>query len=222
MGLSLDGRRRIIEAMRQTVLQANEPLSREAVAETGLGNFRDKQTKNSLAARKTPGVEDVEPSAYSDEHGLTIMERAPFGVIGAITPVTNPLATITSNSIGMIAAGNAVVFNVHPGAKGVSCRLVTMLNEAIVREGGPQNLLCAMAEPTIESAGELMKHKGVALLVVTGGTGGRKGRHGQRQEGRLRGAGKSARRRGCHRGPCEGRSGSRCGRGVRQQRGLHG
>ncbi len=171
MGLSLDGRRRIIEAMRQTVLQANEPLSREAVAETGLGNLRDKQTKNSLAARKTPGVEDVEPSAYSDEHGLTIMERAPFGVIGAITPVTNPLATITSNSIGMIAAGNAVVFNVHPGAKGVSCRLVTMLNEAIVKEGGPQNLLCAMAEPTIESAGELMKHKGVALLVVTGGPG---------------------------------------------------
>ena len=85
--------------------------------------------------------------------------------------MANPLATITSNSIGMIAAGNAVVFNVHPGAKGVSCHLVTLLNEAIVKEGGPYNLLCAMAEPTIESAGELMKHRGVALLVVTGGPG---------------------------------------------------
>jgi len=71
----------------------------------------------------------------------------------------------------MIAAGNAVVFNVHPGARRVSCRLVGMLNDAITREGGPQNLLCAMASPTIESAGELMKHKGVALLVVTGGPG---------------------------------------------------
>lgn len=170
-GLPLDTRRRIIGAMRATVLEANESLSREAVTETGLGNVRDKKTKNSLAARKTPGVEDVEPTAYSDEHGLTIMERAPYGVIGAITPVTNPLATITSNSIGMIAAGNAVVFNVHPGARGVSCRLVGMLNDAITREGGPQNLLCAMASPTIESAGELMKHKGVALLVVTGGPG---------------------------------------------------
>ncbi len=157
--------------MRATVLEANESLSREAVTETGLGNVRDKKTKNSLAARKTPGVEDVEPAAYSDEHGLTIMERAPYGVIGAITPVTNPLATITSNSIGMISAGNAVVFNVHPGAKGVSCRLVGMLNDAITREGGPQNVLCAMASPTIESAGELMKHRGVALLVVTGGPG---------------------------------------------------
>ncbi|HUI73096.1 MAG TPA: aldehyde dehydrogenase family protein [Spirochaetia bacterium] len=169
--LPLEIRRRIIDAMRATVLDANESLAREAVSETGLGNLRDKKTKNSLAARKTPGVEDVEPSAFSDEHGLTIMERAPYGVIGAITPVTNPLATITSNSIGMISAGNAVVFNVHPGAKGVSCRLVGMLNDAITREGGPQNLLCAMASPTIESAGELMKHRGVALLVVTGGPG---------------------------------------------------
>jgi len=169
--LPLDTRRRIVDAMRATMLDANESLSREAVAETGLGNVRDKKAKNSLAARKTPGVEDVEPTAYSDEHGLTIMERAPYGVIGAITPVTNPLATITSNSIGMISGGNAVVFNVHPGAKGVSCRLVTLFNEAIAKEGGPQNLLCAMAEPTIESAGELMKHRGVALLVVTGGPG---------------------------------------------------
>jgi acyl-CoA reductase-like NAD-dependent aldehyde dehydrogenase len=171
VALPLDGRRRIIERMRATVLDANESLSSEAVSETGLGNVRDKKVKNTLAATKTPGVEDVEPSAFSDEHGLTITERAPYGVIGAITPVTNPLATITSNSIGMIAAGNAVVFNVHPGAKAVSCHLVRILNDAIVREGGPQNRLCAVINPTIESAGELMRHRGVALLVVTGGPG---------------------------------------------------
>ena len=88
-------------------------------------------------------MEDVEPVAFSDEHGLTITERAPYGVIGAITPVTNPLATITSNSIGMISAGNSVVFNVHPGAKRVSSRLVTLLNEAIEREGGPRRTFCA-------------------------------------------------------------------------------
>jgi acyl-CoA reductase-like NAD-dependent aldehyde dehydrogenase len=127
--------------------------------------------KNALAALKTPGVEDVEPSAFSDEHGLTITERAPYGVIGAITPVTNPIATITSNSIGMIAAGNAVVFNVHPGARAVSNRLISLLNEAITSAGGPRDLLAAASSPTIESAGELMKHRGVALLVVTGGPG---------------------------------------------------
>jgi len=104
--LPLDTRRRVIAAMRAAVLDANESLCTEAVRETGLGNVRDKKTKTALAARKTPGVEDVEPSAFSDEHGLTITERAPYGVIGAITPVTNPLATITSNSIGMISAGN--------------------------------------------------------------------------------------------------------------------
>jgi acyl-CoA reductase-like NAD-dependent aldehyde dehydrogenase len=167
----LDVRRRLVEAMRQAVLAANESLSREAVAETGLGNVPDKVAKNSLAALKTPGVEDVEPIAWSDEHGLTLMERAPWGVIASITPVTNPLATIASNAIGMIAAGNAVVFNVHPGAKRVSCRLVALLNGAIAAAGGPRSLLAAAAEPTIESAGALMRHPGVALLVVTGGPG---------------------------------------------------
>lgn len=169
--LPLDTRRRMIDAMRQAVVASNAALSAEAVSETGLGNVRDKQVKNELAALKTPGVEDVGPSAFSDEHGLTITEQAPYGVIGAITPVTNPLATITCNGIGMIAAGNAVVFNVHPNARIVSNRLISLLNEAIGTAGGPRNLLCAAALPTIESAGELMKHRGVALLVVTGGPG---------------------------------------------------
>ena len=134
--LPLETRSRMIEAMRQAVLSNNESLSREAVAETGLGNLRDKQAKNRLAAEKTPGVEDVQPSAFSDEHGLTLSERAPYGVIGAITPVTNPIATITCNSIGMIAAGNSIVFNVHPNAKRISNRLVSLLND-LGGESGP-------------------------------------------------------------------------------------
>ena len=74
VALPLDTRRRIIEGMRRAVLSNNESLSGDAVSETGLGNVRDKQVKNALAALKTPGVEDVEPSAFSDEHGLTITE----------------------------------------------------------------------------------------------------------------------------------------------------
>ncbi|MGA2766391.1 MAG: aldehyde dehydrogenase family protein [Spirochaetia bacterium] len=171
VALPLETRSRVIDAMRRAVISNNESLSRDAVAETGLGNLRDKQVKNTLAAEKTPGVEDVRPCAFSDEHGLTLTEHAPYGVIGAITPVTNPIATITSNSIGMIAAGNSVVFNVHPGAKGISNRLVAILNRAVSSVGGPRNLLCAVADPTIESAGALMKHPGVSILVVTGGPG---------------------------------------------------
>jgi aldehyde dehydrogenase len=169
--LPLDTRRAIVDAIREAVLRANDALCAEAVSETGLGCVRDKRIKNVLAATKTPGVEDVEPAAHSDEHGLTITERAPWGVIGAITPVTNPIATITSNSIGMIAAGNAVVFNVHPNARRISTRLVALLNEAVTAAGGPRDLLCAVASPTIESAGELMRHPGIGLLVVTGGPG---------------------------------------------------
>lgn len=171
VALPLDTRKSMIAAMRRVVLWNNRDLSAQAVAETGLGNLADKQVKNALAANKTPGVEDLEPMVSTDEHGLTLTELAPWGVIGAITPVTNPIATITCNAIGMVAAGNSVVFNVHPNAKSVSCRLVGMFNEAILSEGGPRNLLCAVSEPTIESASLLMRHKGVALLVVTGGPG---------------------------------------------------
>ena len=97
------------------------------------------------------------------------MERAPFGVIGSNTPTTNPTETIINNAIGMVSGGNAVVFNVHPSAKKVSAHHIQLLNEAIIGAGGPPNLLCALVEPTIDSAQALMKHKNVRLLVVTGG-----------------------------------------------------
>jgi len=97
------------------------------------------------------------------------VERAPYGVIAAITPSTNPTATIINNAIGMIAAGNSVVFNVHPVAKRVSAHAVALLNQAIRQAGGPPNLITCTAEPTIESAQALMRHAGVRLVVVTGG-----------------------------------------------------
>jgi acyl-CoA reductase-like NAD-dependent aldehyde dehydrogenase len=169
IALPLGARRRIVEAIKKTVLDNNESLSLDAVQETGLGNVRDKITKNVLAALKTPGPEDVESAVWTDENGLTLMERAPYGVLGAITPCTNPIATVTSNALGMISAGNTVVFNVHPAAKAVSCRLTSLMNEAIMRDGGPANLLVALEEPTIETANALMRHQGIALLVITGG-----------------------------------------------------
>lgn len=162
-------RDRVIEAMRETTRRHAEELSRMAVEETKLGRVDDKIKKNLLCANKTPGTEILRPVAYSGDHGLTLVERAPFGVIGSITPTTNPTETIICNAIGMVAGGNSVVFNVHPSAKKVSAHHVQLLNEAIVSAGGPENLLCAMAEPTIDSAQALMKHKNVRLLVVTGG-----------------------------------------------------
>lgn len=166
---SLEVRARVIEAIRACGRRETARISEMAVAETKLGRVDHKLKKNSLVIERTPGLEILRPVAFSGDHGLMITERAPFGVIGAITPTTNPTETILCNSIGMLAGGNAVVFNVHPGAKGVSNYLVDKLNEAIVSAGGPENLITSIADPTIESAQKLMKHPGIRLLVVTGG-----------------------------------------------------
>lgn len=171
MELSLKLRNQIIRNIRNKMLEHAEDLALRAVKETGLGRVDDKIVKNKLVTEKTPGTEVLEPKVHTGDHGLTLMELAPYGVIGAITPVTNPTSTIICNSIGMIAAGNAVVFNVHPSAKDVSIYNVELLNQAIVAAGGPLNLVTTVANPTIESAQELMQHSNVNLLVVTGGAG---------------------------------------------------
>lgn len=168
-GLQL--RYKIITEMRRECHKHLETMAKMAVEETGLGRFDQKVIKNRLVTDKTPGPEILKPWAQSGDDGLTLEEWAPFGVIGAITPTTNPTETIICNGIGMIAAGNAVVFNAHPGAKKVSAFAVQFLNEAIVRAGGPENLITCTAEPTIELAQQLMRHPGIRLLVVTGGPG---------------------------------------------------
>jgi acyl-CoA reductase-like NAD-dependent aldehyde dehydrogenase len=170
-GLGLEQRKLIIESMRRMMRKEAENLARMAVEESGLGRYEDKIQKNLLVTNKTPGPEDLAPTAASGDHGLVLIEPAPFGVIGAITPVTNPPSTIICNAIGMVSAGNAVCFNAHPSAKRVSLTTVRLLNQAIVAAGGPPNVLTCIAEPTIASAGELMKHPLVRLLVVTGGPG---------------------------------------------------
>ncbi|HUB09696.1 MAG TPA: aldehyde dehydrogenase family protein, partial [Myxococcales bacterium] len=137
---TLELRARVIESMRAATRQAAAELSEKAVAETGLGRVKDKIQKNLLCANKTPGLEILEPLTYTGDDGLTLTERAPFGVIGSITPSTNPTETIINNAIGMVAGGNAVVFNVHPSAKEVSRGFVEILNRAIVDAGGPANL----------------------------------------------------------------------------------
>jgi acyl-CoA reductase-like NAD-dependent aldehyde dehydrogenase len=167
--VSLERRKVFIQAMREAAVAHAETFAREAVAETGFGRAADKIQKNLLAARKTPGTEDLLPMCYTGDDGLTLVEPAPFGIIGAITPCTNPAATVINNGIGIVAAGNAVVFNGHPSAKGVTNHAVTVLNRAIFAAGGPRTLLCSLAAPTMETSAALMKHKDVRLLLVTGG-----------------------------------------------------
>ncbi len=168
---SLETRYRVVAAMRAVTLKHVRELAQYAVEETGLGRVEDKITKNTLCAERTPGPEILRPISYSGDHGLMVVERAPFGVFGAVTPTTNPTETIINNGIGMVSGGNAVVFNVHPGAKRVCSWFVHLLNEAITGAGGPLNLMSSIGEPTIESANALMKHPLIRILAVTGGPG---------------------------------------------------
>ncbi|MGD9900173.1 MAG: aldehyde dehydrogenase family protein [Calditrichaceae bacterium] len=168
---NLDMRAKIIQAMRAAGEKHARELAELAVQETGMGRVEDKILKNISQSQKTPGIEDLQPQALSGDHGLTLTENAAWGVIASVTPSTNPAATVINNSISMVSAGNAVVFAPHPGAKRVSLRAITILNEAIVSAGGPPNLLTTVAEPSIESAQQLFIYPGIDLLVVTGGEG---------------------------------------------------
>ncbi|MDZ7331683.1 MAG: aldehyde dehydrogenase EutE [candidate division KSB1 bacterium] len=167
--MTLRKRDEIIASIRAMMLEHARELAEFAVAETGLGRVEDKIAKNKLVSEKTPGTEDLYPIARSGDHGLSLFEPAPYGVIGAITPITNPTSTIICNTIGMVAAGNGVVFNVHPGAKNTSIQNIHLINQAIIQAGGPVNLVSGITEPTIATAQQLMRHPGIRILVITGG-----------------------------------------------------
>ena len=169
VALPLSTRAKIIADIRRVMLENAAPLAKAAHEETKLGRFEDKIIKNQLVSEKTPGLEHLYPMSVTGDHGLMLEEPAPFGVIGAITPCTNPTSTIICNTIGMIAAGNTVVFNVHPTAKNCSMQTVALINKTIQAAGGPKNVITCVSNPTIESAGQTMKHPNIRLIVVTGG-----------------------------------------------------
>ena len=166
---TLEKRGELIEAMRKAAIQHAEPLARLAHEETGYGRVADKVQKNLLVARRTPGIEDLSTRCETGDNGMMLIEQAPFGVIGSITPSTNPTATVINNAISMIAAGNAVVFNPHPSAKRASQEAMRILTEAIVQAGGPATLITTVKEPTLESGQAIMTHPDIAMLSITGG-----------------------------------------------------
>lgn len=166
---TLEKRGELIAAMRGAAAQNAEYLARLANEETGYGRVADKIQKNLLVANRTPGIEDLTTYCKTGDHGMMLIEEAPFGVIGSITPSTNPTSTVINNAISMIAAGNSVVFNPHPAAKRASQEAMRLMVEAIVRAGGPEALITAVKEPSLESGQAIMSHPDIAMLSVTGG-----------------------------------------------------
>ncbi len=166
---TIEDRKRIIDHIRRISIEQAVELGTMEMEETKIGRLDHKIEKLRTLGERTPGVEFMKSDVFSGDYGLAVIERAPFGVIGAITPVTHSLPTITGNAVNMIAGGNTLVVNPHPSGKLVAAEGVRRFNEAIANDVGIDNLICVIAEPTLETANALFAHRGIACICVTGG-----------------------------------------------------
>jgi aldehyde dehydrogenase len=165
---SMEDRGKAIQIVKDICFNQAEELGAAELAETKIGRLDHKIEKLQII-RKVPGIEFLKCDALSGDNGLTVTEYAPFGVIGAITPVTHSLPTLASNFVNMVAAGNTIVVNPHHSGAKIACEGVRRFNKAIYQAIGINNLVTIIGNPTIESADEIFKHRGVKLLCVTGG-----------------------------------------------------
>ena len=169
--MSLEEREKIIAIIRDLCRKEAPTMAALGVEETKMGRVDHKTAKHMLVADKTPGTSDISAQVKTGDYGLTLTEMAPFGVVGSITPSTNPSETVICNSIGMIAAGNGVVFNPHPNAISTSNYAIDLVNRASYMAGGPRVLVSSVVKPTLDTANVMYKDPRIKLLVCTGGPG---------------------------------------------------
>ena len=161
--------RRKIENIVKTMAEKNaEPWGKIEFEETKIGRLDHKIAKLGLI-KLVPGVDWLRPDARSGDHGITLEEYTPFGVVGAITPSTHSIPTLSGNIVNICAAGNSVVFNAHPSAAKCAAVAVRAYNEAIYRETGIENIACIIEKPSLDSFNALCKNEFTRLLLVTGG-----------------------------------------------------
>ncbi len=162
-------RKKAIQAIRRLCVQHATEWGGIEFAETKIGRLDHKIEKLRICGDLVPGVEMLDRMAFSGDFGLTIIDFAPWGVIGAVTPSTHSVPTLTGNAINMVAAGNAVVFNPHPAAANCAAVAIRAYNEAIFQEIGISDLLTTVSKPSLETFDAMCKHAKVRLLCVTGG-----------------------------------------------------
>ncbi len=167
---TLEDRKKIVSHIRRICIDQRVELGTMEMEETKIGRLEHKIDKL-IGAAGAQGVEFLRSEVYSGDHGLAVIEHAPFGVICAVTPVTHSLPTIACNAICMISAGNTVVINPHPSGRRIAAEGVRRFNEAIYRDLGIDNLICVITEPTLDTANNLFKHRDINLISVTGGPG---------------------------------------------------
>jgi len=162
------GRRKIEEIVKTLAEKNAEVWGKLELDETKIGRLDHKIAKLQII-KLVPGVDWLRPDGRSGDHGITLEEYTPFGVIGAVTPSTHSVPTMSGNIVNIAAAGNAVVFNAHPGAARCAAAAVHAYNEAIYRETGIENIACVIEKPSLDSFAAICKNEFVRLLLVTGG-----------------------------------------------------
>jgi len=167
---SMEDRAIAIQCVRSICTDQADELGRLEMEETKIGRLDHKIEKLKIV-KLVPGIEFLRCDSLSGDHGMSVTEYAPFGVIGVITPVTHSLPTLAGNVVNMVAAGNTLVVNPHPSGARIACEGVRRFNRAIYEATGLENLVTIVSEPTLETAGEVFAHRGVRLLVATGGPG---------------------------------------------------
>ena len=164
------GRAKVVEIVKALCTEKAAEWGKFEFEETKIGRLEHKIEKLQIV-KLVPGVEWLKPYGLSGDHGITMEEHTPFGVVGAVLPVTHSVPTLSGNVINIVAAGNAVVFNPHPGGARSAALAVRTYNEAIQAALGIENLVCTVEKPTLESFDALTKNEFVRLLCVTGGPG---------------------------------------------------
>lgn len=163
-----DARSKIVEIVKQMCMDNADRWGQIEFEETGIGRLAHKPLKLQ-GVKNVLGTEYLMPYGMSGDSGITMDESAPWGVIVAITPLTHSVPTIAGNIVNMVAAGNSIVFNPHPGGAAVAALAIHEINEAIQSETGITNLICTIEKPSLDSFNGLCASPDVNLLCITGG-----------------------------------------------------
>jgi aldehyde dehydrogenase len=163
-------RAKVVEIVKTLAERNAADWGRIELEETRIGRLDHKIEKLQII-KLVPGVEWLNPYGRSGDHGITLEEYTPFGVVAAVTPSTHSIPTLSGNIINIVAAGNSVVFNPHPAAARCAALAVREYNIAIERETGIPNLVTLIEQPTFDSFKAMCQHESVRLLLVTGGPG---------------------------------------------------
>ena len=164
----------IVQVMAKAGLENHIKLAKLAVEETKKGVFEDKVTKNIFATeyiyndikyKNTVGVIDEN----EEEGSMTVAE--PIGIIAGVTPVTNPTSTTMFKSLIAIKGRNPIIFSFHPAAQNCSREAAQILRNAAIKAGAPKDCIQWIEEPSLQASNELMNHKGISIILATGGPG---------------------------------------------------